>query len=315
MNSRIWVLGVGALALAGWVGTGFAEEKKERAYPVADIAQMDGQSAYWIQGELTVTLPAGWTLDEDTGKKDTDIHFEDDKNHKYTQITDADSAEFEKYGAKLAEGLVAAGKDGKEENKAKKQVDGNPGQQSTITVTVGEAKLKYQLTVWAKDGKSYALVSFTAAELYDAAAKDFDAIVSSVKHGKKAAAAGGGGGGDLGGIAGTWLPTTMSVDGKDLPAEATKSIKLIFTGDSYKWDQGGGEGEEGKLKALGEHAPGKGLDWLIGTGGDKGKTQHSVYKVDGDTLTLAASAPGADGFPAEFASKDGVQYVVLKKAK
>ncbi len=109
------MLGVSMVALSAAVLR--ADDAPARAHAAADIATLDGANAHWIQGQATVTLPKGWALDADMGKKDTDLQVENAEAQCYLTITTTETEDFTAVGDKMVEGMMAGTKGSKLESK------------------------------------------------------------------------------------------------------------------------------------------------------------------------------------------------------
>jgi uncharacterized protein (TIGR03067 family) len=96
-------------------------------------------------------------------------------------------------------------------------------------------------------------------------------------------------------LVGTWLVVSVEVNGQKAPAGAVKDFRFIFTADSLTRKRGD-KAESGAGYKL---DPSKSPKWLDMTGTTDGK-EHAVptiYKLDGDTLTLC--------FRSDYKKKDG----------
>jgi uncharacterized protein (TIGR03067 family) len=117
-------------------------------------------------------------------------------------------------------------------------------------------------------------------------------------------------------IAGAWAIESAERGGQKVPAELFKEGKWIFAGDgkvTAKFRGENGPALRGTYKLDPATKP---KQITITT--DDGKTQPSIYKLDGDTLTLCLGDKdlGTER-PTEFASKEGSKVIlfVLKREK
>lgn len=289
------------------MGAAWADAAPARAHEIGSIAKVDGSKVHWIQGEVDLTLPAGWALDEDTGKKDTDLQLQNGEKNYYLLLTTADSEDYKMVGDKMVEGMSgsADAKDPKKEAPTEVTVAGFKAQRTVFSTTMNDTRLKYAIYAFAANGKSYILTAFSGADAFDAATKDFDAIGASFKLAKGDAPAAPAAASAL---EGTWDILTMNVDAKDVPADALKAMTMTVAGTKYAIKQGDKELETGTIKVEGTN-----VDWIIESGGDKGKLQKGLFKVDGANLTIANAQPGAEARPADLNAKADQGIVTLKK--
>lgn len=288
------------LALALLAAPAMADEAA-RKFEVAAVAKVDGSKVHWIQGDVDVTLPAGWTVDEDTGKKDDDLQLQNGEKNYYALLTTADSEDYKLVGQKMVEGMSSSGnaKDPKQEGTSEATVAGNKAQKILFSVTMSDTRLKYVVTSFAANGKSYILTSFSGADAFDAAVKDFDAIGESFKIAKAAADAS---------LNGSWDLVGMNVEGKDAPADALKGMVLTVDGAKYSLKQADKEVENGTIKIAGNT-----IDWNIEFGPDKGKLQKGIFKLDGANLTFANARAGAEARPTALTPGPEQAIATLKK--
>ena len=119
---------------------------------------------------------------------------------------------------------------------------------------------------------------------------------------------------DLKKFEGNWTITSWRQYGQDLEKEGLETAKWTVKGDKYTFAMGGNE-EEGKIKLDSSKKPAT-IDLDITEGMDKGKGQPGIYKIDGDTITIALAAPGAKDRPKDFTStEDNMQILVTMKRK
>jgi uncharacterized protein (TIGR03067 family) len=113
---------------------------------------------------------------------------------------------------------------------------------------------------------------------------------------------------------GTWRYTFLEVEGKRLPEDASKGIRLILAGQNFTLKQGPTD-LKGTYKVDLTKKP-KQIDVTFADGPDKGKTVQGIYELDGDTYRVCMGLPGKSR-PTAFESKPGSGHVleVLKREK
>lgn len=102
---------------------------------------------------------------------------------------------------------------------------------------------------------------------------------------------------------GTWSIVKEINDGKEMPAEEARKIKVTFGADG-KWQVA----VEGKVVAQGTMTldPAKKpkiVDYVVTEGDDKGKKFIAIYELDGDSFRHCGALKGAR--PTEFGSPAG----------
>lgn len=117
-------------------------------------------------------------------------------------------------------------------------------------------------------------------------------------------------------LAGTWTCVSGVNDGKPLADETTQKLHLTLTkGGGYKTERG----KQVLFDSMYKIDPGKQpkqID-LVGTEGENiGKTAQGIYLLEGDTLKVCYTMPGAER-PKDFESKAGsaATLVVWKRVK
>jgi uncharacterized protein (TIGR03067 family) len=116
---------------------------------------------------------------------------------------------------------------------------------------------------------------------------------------------------EQGKLQGTWSPVAQEVNGERLEKDKLKKHTLIFDGDKLTIK------EEAKSR---EHSfkldPSKAPKTIDITDKQGDATGHGIYKLEGDTLTIAIAKPQFDR-PAEFTTKKDSSHVmiVLKRDK
>ena len=101
---------------------------------------------------------------------------------------------------------------------------------------------------------------------------------------------------------GTWTVASMELDGKPLPEENRKKIKLTIKGENFTFDAGDGA-EPGLYKIDPTKEP-KELNIVITEGNDKGKIYLVIYKFEGDKMVQCMELSNKNR-PREFTGKAG----------
>jgi uncharacterized protein (TIGR03067 family) len=117
-------------------------------------------------------------------------------------------------------------------------------------------------------------------------------------------------------LEGTWVPVSLVFDGKERPKDDLQTLALTITGDKFMVKAGDKVFGEGTVAVDPGKNP-KTMDNKWTAGGNKGKTEVGIYKVEGDTLTTCFAEAGTDKRPTTFASKEGSKHelTVFKRAK
>jgi uncharacterized protein (TIGR03067 family) len=105
-------------------------------------------------------------------------------------------------------------------------------------------------------------------------------------------------------LAGVWTCVSAVNDGKPLPDDVAKMLRLTITKEGgYKTERGDQVLFDSKCTIDPARIP-KHID-LIGTAGEnKGKAAQGLYALEGDTLTICYTMPGLER-PAKLESKAG----------
>jgi uncharacterized protein (TIGR03067 family) len=111
-------------------------------------------------------------------------------------------------------------------------------------------------------------------------------------------------------LEGTWEATAATTDGKEMPAEELKFLKLTVRGDRYTYEEMRTV-ERGTLKVFPAKTP-KQLQLTRSVGGFR----DGIYERKGDTLKLCFNRRGANT-PKEFDAGAGTgnQLTVWRKVK
>src|SRR5438309_6345333 len=112
-------------------------------------------------------------------------------------------------------------------------------------------------------------------------------------------------------LQGTWTAVSGEKEGKE-DAEA-KEHALVFEGDKFSVKKGDNVIVQGTFKIDASKSP-KTMDMEITEGPEdvKGKTAKAIYLVKGDELTWCVTHPGSGERPEKFATKEGVQQMLVK---
>ena len=112
-------------------------------------------------------------------------------------------------------------------------------------------------------------------------------------------------------LVGKWKVEKAELGGKDAMAFA-KDVKLeLLAGGKYKLDLLG-QKDEGTFTVDPAKKPAE-MDIKGVEGPNKGKTIKTIYKIDGDTVTICYALGGGDR-PTKFETKEGtMQFLVVYK--
>ncbi len=114
-------------------------------------------------------------------------------------------------------------------------------------------------------------------------------------------------------IQGTWQMDSAESDMGKLPPEQAKSLKRVFQGDQATLTRDGAVVTKGTFKLDPAKKP-KAIDVTFSEGMQKGQTMSGIYELDGDTLKICFSPPGADR-PTEFKPGPQRNVAVWKREK
>jgi uncharacterized protein (TIGR03067 family) len=112
-------------------------------------------------------------------------------------------------------------------------------------------------------------------------------------------------------LQGSWAAVSGEREGKE-DAEAKEHV-LVFEGDKFSVKRGDKVMIQGTFKIDASKSP-KTIDMKISEGPDdlKGKTAEAIYDLKGDELTWCVAHPGSGQRPEKFATKEGVQQMLIK---
>src|SRR5690349_20333496 len=108
---------------------------------------------------------------------------------------------------------------------------------------------------------------------------------------------------DLALMQGEWSMVSGSADGQAMPDGTRKQMKRVCKGDETTTTMNGRIFIKAKITLDPSKNP-KTIDYDMTDGFTKGKKQHGIYEVDGDTFKSCFSKPGAER-PVDFTSKPG----------
>jgi uncharacterized protein (TIGR03067 family) len=115
-------------------------------------------------------------------------------------------------------------------------------------------------------------------------------------------------------IDGTWILTSAISNGKKVPDDILAKFMptAMFKDGKYEMSIMGNLEEAGAYKLDAAKKPAT-IDLIIEKGRDKGMTQLGIFKIEGNTVTIALTKPGKDNRPKEFESSADVEVQTLKR--
>lgn len=116
-------------------------------------------------------------------------------------------------------------------------------------------------------------------------------------------------------LIGSWTAVSATIDGKPLPEDTARQLRLVLTKTDYTTSRGD-EVLFQSTYTVNPNASPKMID-VIGTEGESaGKPAQGIYELDGDRLRLCYTMPGNDR-PKAFESKagSGAFFIVWQRAK
>jgi len=116
-------------------------------------------------------------------------------------------------------------------------------------------------------------------------------------------------------IQGTWKITSETRDGKEIPADANKDVRMVFSGDKLLIKEGDAT-KEASYRLDRTRKP-AGIEIVPADGPHKGQKLQGIFALEGDALKICILlAPGKTP-PTEFAAKpqSGCDLLVLHREK
>src|SRR5262245_48793183 len=117
-------------------------------------------------------------------------------------------------------------------------------------------------------------------------------------------------------LQGKWQVTSAISRGEKIPAEDIAELLLTIDGEKITIRDKDKVQDRMTCKLDPSKKPAA-IDFTHTEGANKGKTDHAIYKLDGDVLTICVNEKSGEERPSEFASKAGSSHslIVLKRAK
>src|SRR5437867_2281585 len=109
---------------------------------------------------------------------------------------------------------------------------------------------------------------------------------------------------------GKWVVASFTFDGKPRPEDYYKDLRLEIKGDKYLITQG--DEIASRTFKLDPAKKPKTMDITYDDGPNKGKTNHAIYALEGDILTICRhQQPGMER-PKDFAAEAGSDRALIK---
>ena len=120
---------------------------------------------------------------------------------------------------------------------------------------------------------------------------------------------------DLQMLAGVWTCVSGINDGKPLPGDIVKQLKLTLTQERYKTEKGNVLLFDGIYKIDAGQQP-RHIDITAPEGEQAGQTSKGIYALEQDTLKMCYTIPDQDR-PTDFESKpgSGATLVIWKRTR
>jgi uncharacterized protein (TIGR03067 family) len=120
---------------------------------------------------------------------------------------------------------------------------------------------------------------------------------------------------DLKKLQGAWVCVGMEREGDEIPAESYQGSEVAYEDDRVTLFRDGGVFRRGLVTLDPSKTPKRINTWDL-SGPYEDQTVPGIYAIDGDTLKLCFSRPGAER-PADFSTKkgSGLLSIVYKRKK
>ncbi len=117
-------------------------------------------------------------------------------------------------------------------------------------------------------------------------------------------------------LEGTWVTTASFAGGKKATEENLKKtmVTVVFKKGAYTVTSQGKKVEAGTYETNATKKPAT-IDVTITEGDDKGKTELGIYKVEGDTLTIAVAPHDSKQRPKSFEPAAKGEVMVFQRRK
>jgi uncharacterized protein (TIGR03067 family) len=118
-------------------------------------------------------------------------------------------------------------------------------------------------------------------------------------------------------MAGTWTFESVTVDGREVPAEQLKAIQIVQQADGKFTILANGQPVAAGESVLNPGSTPKSFDRTYSDGPDKGRKAYGIYELNGDTLKICLARDDPKKRPMEFSSKPGSGQTlsVVKRVK
>ena len=119
---------------------------------------------------------------------------------------------------------------------------------------------------------------------------------------------------EISSLQGIWQSVSREEDGEAMPEEKVKANKLTIKDNKWTFDDG--IGQPGAVEVTVKLNPSKKPKELAATPvlDKEGKDFHGIYSIEGDTLKICVTEPGAKR-PTEFKGGKGVVLIVFARQK